>query len=1165
MRNLSGGQRALLGSGRFRFTSKLELKDQSGAWRDVTNWFGTNWFDSATWSENVDQPVSTGTVVLAREDRGISLAPAMGGSPINQLGFSYSPFLVEGRGARILVAITPEETAPTAGDFVEAFVGQYDTVKVASDRNEIQLDIRDKGARIVDTFVRQRKSYATTDDGALLEDVLQEILDDNLGVGVVALYVPIPTGTFVQNVEIDRKSLMEAIRDVALMIGADVRYRYDAAGVSRLTLIQPNRGVVSGEEQAWFAANEYIAIPRLDTSVVDVRNIVRVDFQNADTGESDFTEVSDATSIAIYGERWMQLGFAKESTINTTDEAFRLGQSAVHDLAYPFSDHDVELFPCFWAAQLGDYYGFRANTKVYDSDQRAGVFGFTHTVQNASGSTTLTTKARVVGAFREWQRRSDSEAGRATDTTSEDTRVLALKNFREVRRTPTVVTFGWDPLGEEVKEVWAWGKLSPQDADPPLEEGADEDRLWRDIKTETPDVILDNTTTEFDVIVPDFGNVQTWELLPMGRHEERGYAQRVKVLSTPDVPRVTSMSTAVGASGLFVDILTLNVVDPQALGGTLRVWVNHDTIDDGNPLAAPDGTISTAITPHEFTVADAFTVPGGTFQLFDNIRIHPGKGKRVFFEFVNTRGISSGLIQFVLLSNGGIIDENGDLLDESIKRAEQIAANMSMPQVYDILPPVGRENELAILTTSTPVPNALYRWTGSEWVRVANAPDLSGLLIGAQLANEIIDKTKIASSLAPPEVFASVGALPPSPGPNRIAMVGSSIYRSTPDGAGWTDAINTTALTGQIQTAQIALLAITNGLLAAGAVTTTKIDDNSISTPKLIVGSVTALKIGVGEVTSMHINVGSLAGDRIATNSLDANRIVALSITASELAANAVIAGKIAANAVNTNELAANAITAAKIGAGQIVTSHMSANSIAGDRIQAGTLDAGKITAGTITATQIGVNSIYASAIQVGAVKAAAIDAGAVTAIKISVTVLSDITANAGIIVTGKLQSIDGLRYLDLNASSTLPFLQHPSMTLRADGSATFGGTVTATSFTGFNATFSNGMTVAGATLFISGGNSLAFGSGAGPRVSPNGSDLVLSGTTSGTTLVGRVTKQIGGIPGTPIAVAGVVIDSVGGVFPTIGNYSPGDFLIDIVNGKGYTSNGFGWQQFASI
>jgi hypothetical protein len=1053
MRPTLAGIRALLASGRYRWTSKCELVDQVGVWRDVTDWLGTNWLDSATWTESVDQPVSTATVTLTREDRGISIAPAIGASPANHVGAVYSPFLKEGRGVRLSVAITAAGVAPVLADFVEVFVGQYDAHRLASDANTVTLDCRDLGARIVDNFIRTPKTYATNDTGDTLESVIQQILDDNAA--GVTLTVPVPSITFVKNVTVEEKSLLEAIRDVALMIGWDVRYKYGADGVSRLTLYEPLRALGTGAEMTWFAANEYIAVPRLDTSVADVRNVVRVDFQNADTGLADFVEVTDAASAAAppagYGKRWTRLSFSKASTINTPEEATRLGNFALSDLAYPLSDHDVELFPAFWPAQLGDWYGFRANGIVYDTDQSAAVFGFTHTLSNASGSTTLTTKARVVGAFREWLRRSGSETGEgAPDTT--DTRALALKNFREVRRTPTTVTYGWNTPGSDVDAIWAWGKLSPQDADPPVPPGSDEDRLWRDTKTETPDLVLDHTSTEFEVTVPEFGSVQTWELLPVDAKATRGYAQRVKVLAVPDVPRITSIESQEGATGLFTDITALNVVDPQALGGTLRAWLNHDVVDDADPTLPPDGTIDVAITPHTFTNADAFTVTGGTSPLFDNVRIHPGAGKRVIFEFVNTSGISSGLVGFVLLSNGGIITPDGQLKDESINRGEQVANSMTLPSVYDTLPATGRTNELAVLTTSTPVPNALYRWTGSSWVRVANAPDMSGLLVGSQLAAHIVDQTKIATNLAPPEIL---GSLPASPGVNRVALVGGVLYRSTTDGTGWTANVNTSDLLGTIGTVNIALGAITTALLAAGAVTTTTIADGAISTPKLIAGAVTATELGAGSVTTVKLVAGAVTSLTLDTGAVTTGKIATGAVTAGTIDVNAVTAGTIAAGAVNTTQLAANAVTAAAIAAGAVTTASMTANAIAGDRITTGSLNAIKIAANTITAAQLAVDSVTAGAIQAGAITATAIHSGAIDATKLTTTLLTGVASpgggsmsNLGIIVNGKLQSLDGLRYMDLNATGSNPFLKHPSMSLNADGSATFGGTVSASLFT---------------------------------------------------------------------------------------------------------------------
>jgi hypothetical protein len=63
---------------------------------------------------------------------------------------------------------------------------------------------------------------------------------------------------------------------------------------------------------------------------------------------------------------------------------------------------------------------------------------------------------------------------------------------------------------------------------------------------------------------------------------------------------------------------------------------------------------------------------------------------------------------------------------------------------------------------------------------------------------------------------------------------------------------------------------------------------------------------------------------------------------------------------------------------------------------------------------------------------------------KITVPQLSSISADIGEIVAGLLRSNDGLRYLDLDATGTDPFLVCGSgLTLRADGSADFAGNIT--------------------------------------------------------------------------------------------------------------------------
>jgi hypothetical protein len=1212
VRALSATIRALIAAQRYRFAGKCELVDQNGMWRDVTNWFGTNWFTSATWNENLDQPVATGSITLAREDRGISLSPYIGASPVNQVGVAFEPFIREGQGFRLKAAITAPGVPAAAGDFFEVWTGTVDDFTLASDKNDLVLNTRDPGARIVDAQIEEKKTYAPGEDGGVpLETVVQQMLDDVLGVGAVVLYVPVSPGTLVTNVDVDDgTSLMTAIRDVALRIGWDIRYRYAFDGTMRLTLWQPPRAAGGGDELIWFAASEYIAIPKLSTSIIDVRNAIAVEFTNADTGKPDKIVVKDDVSILARGRRYAALSFSATSQINTADEATTLGNIALGDLSTPFSDHDVELFPMFYAVQLGDYYGFRANGKVYDADNAFGVFGFTHTMENASGSTTLTTKGKVVGAFKEWTRRSRSEFGEASPST-EDTRKIALKNFREIYRTPTKVRFGWDlDDPNPIAEVDGWKKLSDQDTDPPTPPGTNDDRLWRDIETEKPDTRLEGDTITFDVDVPPHGKIQTWELMPFGADGEKGFGQRIKVLATPDIPRFGKLETQIGATGLFLDIVRLDLDDPQALGGTLSVWLNYDMPVDPDPTGAPDGTLAIAITPHTVVTAEAFTLPDGvhTSQLFDNIRIHPDRGKRIYVEFVNVQGISSGQVSYDLLSNGAIIDQDGNMIDGAITRAAQFAATIQPVSVYDTLPPVGRANEVAVLTSD----KKLYRWNGTTWTSAVPAPDISGVLTSSQIADAAITTAKFALTIRPVELLSS---LPSAPGANRIALSSDGkLYRSTTDGTGWTAAVPTVDLSGTINSAQIAdaaitatklgaaavttaaiaNAAITNALIAASAVTSTTIADGSISTPKIVAGAVTATEIGASAITAAKVAANAITAGAIASGAVTAGtiaagavtagtvaasaitatelaagavtttRLAAGAVTANELAANAVIAGKVSAGAISTTELAAGAVNASKIASQTITSSEIAANTISGGNIAGRTISASNIISGTLTSNELAANSIIAGKIAAGAINAGSIIVdGIITAAKLNVTQLSQISSNAGIIVSGKLQDATGGRYLDLSATGSNPFLHHPSFDLFADGSANFSGVVSSTSFTGSGALFTNGVTVNG-TLFVTSSASLAFNSAAGPRVFPNGGDLVLSGSTSGTTLTGSVKRSVGGVPGTPIPVPGVVVDTSGAGPSNAGNYRAGDLWIDTVNVRAHVHSGSAWTLFSA-
>jgi hypothetical protein len=915
MRTITPTERTTIAAPHVSHFAKFEVQDTGGTWRDLSA-LGSPTVDFLTRgdiSEDIDQPVASGSVTLRREAGGQSLSPLVASSALNIVGGSYSPLLYAGRRCRLSGAVALPGDAPTWKLLCN---GKIDRVDWHSSESEVVVEFRDLGSLLLDAFIEVADVEYGSLAGVPAQVVMQQLIDATYpGVTLTVIDDPLFAISLYKQAQ---SGLLEAIRNVALQYGGDVRYRFDPSDASTLQAWMPNRAKSLPD---WtIGPSEYDDITALTVSDSDIRNIIKVPYIDGVTGLPASVTVTSAPSIALFGRRFMQITEDATSQIDTLGEASAMAGFALSDLAAPKADHEIKT-RFFWPVQIADLGAFTSNNVHYNTDQLLAVVSFKHSFENGQWDTTIKTRGNPAAANRGWLTRGVDPGDIPTPG---DPRALALKNFREVRRTPTVVTYGWNAVDTDVDAVWAWSKLSPQDVDPPLGAGANEDRLWRTIATDAPDVMLTPATLEFDVTVPDFGYVQTWELQPVNAALTRGYSQRVKVLSVPDIPRITDLTTAIGASGLFASITHLNVVDPQALGGTLKAWLNHTLTDDGNPSTAPDGTIAITITPRDVVQADTWNLTGGgTAQLFDNIRVHPGRGKRVFFEFVNSRGISSGLVVFVILSTGGIIDANGILLDGSINLASQVAASMTLMSVYATLPATGRANEVALRTSDFKV----FRWNGTAWIADVPAVDI----------------------------------------------------------------------TGTVSTLQIASLAITNALLAANAVTTTKIADNSISTPKVIAGAIQTASLDAFAVT--------------------AGKLAALAVTAGKIDALAVTAGTIAAGVVTTNELAANSVTA------------------------------GKILAGAVTAT--------------------AIQAGAINTVAIGTIVLSEIVPGSGIIQVGKLRSIDGLRYLDLNATGSNPFLQHPGMSLNADGSASFSGALSAASGT-FAGTVS-GTTFTSATINITG------------------------------------------------------------------------------------------------
>jgi hypothetical protein len=1053
VRTITAQQRAWLANASHVTHVRATFEDPDGDMVELTNIFGVNWLKRVRVAEDQDTPVGTATLVLLRYDAAtnVSMSPEIGGSPINRTGAGdYAPFIALGRRVRVRVCVMPRGFVPNDGDFVPIFDGR--AAQIGGEGTDwITVTCQDLGGDLQRAWIKEKTVYGDP-AGLPFESVAANVLEDWM-LAPPSIYLPVPIDKQVGAWEQDKANVLEALRTIALETGHDFRYRFDGAHVSRLTYLAPNRDAVVPVD--WLPASAFIDKQAIEQDIASIRNSITVRWWEGEGEEAEQKSVDrvDAVSVAAYrGEQWMEFSLGAGSPINTEAEAIDLAEAALHDTAIPPADHVLDAL-LLWHVQLGDLLGLRADGVLYDSDQTMGVAAYEHTIENGEGRTSLTLRGRVTGAFREWLRRGGGGIG---GKPGEGTGALRLRNFRQLNEDSDKVDFGWD-ADTRIAEIHVWEKDVPSKT--VVAKGLDE--LWpiRDAegKLPPPTLRLTGDTVEYTRKRPKLGDIASAQLIPFDKDGKGGNPQRVRVLPAGETPVVFGLRHTPGATGLFTDIV-IEFNDPQGHGGTLYAWVNRSDPADANPLGPYDGRAVFATTPNLAGPSTDFTPPSGVGleKVLDNVRVHAGRGKRVFFEFVNTEGISSGVTAFVVLADGGVIDENGEIRDAGIKRAEQFAATIQPVRVYDDpseLPAGAPEGAFAV------VAGVLWKKTAAGWEKAITAANLEGVLTGEQLGNAIISTAKFAAGIRPVELLAS--PLPTPPGAGRVALntTDGKLYRSNAAGTAW-DPVGATTfaeLSGTVAGVQIALGAITEDLLAANAVTSTKILDGAISTPKILAGAVVADSIGANAVTAAKILAGAVIAEKIAAGAVVAGKIDTDAVTANTIAASAVIFGKIAAGAVRATEIFAGAVSTDHLAAGAVTAVKIAAGTITGDRIAGRTIDAGRLVANTITSDEIASNSIIAGKIAAGAINASALIVdGVITAVKLAVTLLSEVSANAGIIVSGVLQNVSGSNFINLNATGSQEFLRvGTGISAYADGSAIFRGEVASSSFTTPAAVFS--------------------------------------------------------------------------------------------------------------
>lgn len=399
---ISGPYRDLLGSTQLNLHYRVEVQNGSGTFINLMSLGGTCYVDRVDWSEDVDNPVSGGTLTLAGGQLGDLLEPLNAASPLNVDDTSaYSPLIHAGRKIRIWEAVMATGVIPATPDWHLVFLGKIDGW--SSQGEQLNVNFRDIGAYLLDALIEEEREYSD-DTGVPLQEVLRQILDNN-GFESVAILTLIgqDPGWNVRRFILPRGGLLEGMRALAQQIGWDLRYTWMGGNDNfELFLYDPER--TASAVDFTIPPNEYLSVDELAINDANIRNVGLLRFKDRITGTVQEVRVQDDASIAVFGRRFIEINEASTSNIDSFVEAQAMLLAVISDLSTPIADHTITSLD-LWPVMLGDLIGFPANAYHYTDDQKFAVVGIRRTIENGEGRVQLRTRGKPAGAYMDWIRK----------------------------------------------------------------------------------------------------------------------------------------------------------------------------------------------------------------------------------------------------------------------------------------------------------------------------------------------------------------------------------------------------------------------------------------------------------------------------------------------------------------------------------------------------------------------------------------------------------------------------------------------------------------------------------------------------------------------------------------------------------------------------------------
>lgn len=342
-------------------------------------------------------------VVTILQDENNRFSPLDATSPWNYDGMTFDPLLKPNREIKIWTAAMPYGTPPDPDDWELIFHGYLgDSIRTEGDI--VEIECRDLAKRLQERIITTPRTYgAPIDDGGVRADiVMQQILDDEFGPGVINLYVPDIPPFACPPFTLEFVSVWDALQDIAKEFGWFVGYRYYAPNKEfRLTLMEPPRDKTAVNADWHFDWEDDIYVQDLDITDRDIRNRIVVVYRDL-AGKRQQVMVQDAASISEYGLKPMQIDETDTQLIKDAAQALQLANFALADLSEQRATNSLTL-PFIPRIDLFD--GITVDDpRISSITEFYGVESVRHTLDfdGRTFQTEVVAAGRVVGAHQRW-------------------------------------------------------------------------------------------------------------------------------------------------------------------------------------------------------------------------------------------------------------------------------------------------------------------------------------------------------------------------------------------------------------------------------------------------------------------------------------------------------------------------------------------------------------------------------------------------------------------------------------------------------------------------------------------------------------------------------------------------------------------------------------------